>query len=288
MSTMYAIDPLDSIDSFSRCAVRLTALYQDKKLAVGSGVIAQIAGGRCLVTARHVLSGRDPETSQPLRSDGALPNKIQVEGCNTAFAANLYDGANDPNSDQPQFGVHPRGPQIDVAVLAVDPGHLFMPLDRSFLIPHQNEQLRLFVSQTCYIIGFPEDITHRPRSGVVLPIWKTGHIASEPNFDWNDDPKLLIDATTRSGMSGAMVVTRNERQQHRFIGIYTGRCKRRRDRVDERGTTEPAASVSEMKAFVRDYVNQLLDDRFTAELGWVFKSSVVEELRTENQRTPVK
>jgi hypothetical protein len=89
MSMMYAIDPLDSIDSFSRCAVRLTALYQDKKLAVGSGVIAQIAGGRCLVRARHILSGRDPETSQPLRSDGALPNKIQVEGCNTAFAANM-------------------------------------------------------------------------------------------------------------------------------------------------------------------------------------------------------
>ena len=89
---MYATDPLDSIDSFSRCAVHLTALYEDKRLGVGSGVIAQIASGHGLVTAGHVLSGRDPETGQPLRADGGLPNKIEVEGCNTKFIANLYEG----------------------------------------------------------------------------------------------------------------------------------------------------------------------------------------------------
>jgi hypothetical protein len=284
MSLTYGIDPLDSIDSFSRCAVRVTAFYQDERLAVGSGVIAQIASGHELVTARHVLSGRDPETGQPLRLDGGLPNKIEVEGCNTKFVVDLYEGSNDPNSDAPRFGVHPRGPQIDVAVLGVDPGHLFIALDRSFLIPHQNEQLQLFVSQTCYIIGFPEDIVHRPRPGVILPIWKTGHIASEPNLDWNAEPKLLIDATTRSGMSGAMVVARNERQQHRFIGIYTGRCRWRKHGTDQLAATV-ATTLPEVKAFVKNYIDELLEDRFTAELGWVFKSNVVEELRRAGQET---
>ena len=288
MSLTYSIDPLDSIDSFSRCAVHLTALFGDRKLAAGSGVIAQVAGGRCLITARHVFSGRDPETGQPLRNDGSIPNRIEVEGCNTKFVENLYEGSNDPNSDEPRFAVDPRGPQIDVAMLSVNPGQLFIALDRSFLIPHQNEHLTLFVSQTCYIIGFPEDITHRPRPGVVLPIWKTGHIASEPNLDWHGQPKLLIDATTRNGMSGAMVVTRNERRQHRFIGIYTGRCKRPKDETDECAQADIAATLPQVKAFVKSYVDELLDDRFTAELGWVFKSSVVEELRRVRERTPIR
>jgi hypothetical protein len=98
-------------------------------------------------------------------------------------------------------------------------------------------------------------------------------------LDWNTEPKLLIDATTRSGMSGAMVVARNERQQHRFIGIYTGRCRWRKDGGDQLAATAVATALPEVKTLVKKYVAEFLEDRFTAELGWVFKSGVIEELK---------
>jgi hypothetical protein len=56
----------------------------------------------------------------------------------------------------------------------------------------------------------------------VLPIWKTGHIASEPSVYIDDDPKVLIDAATCEGMSGAPVYVR-EPERNRLLGIYTGR-----------------------------------------------------------------
>ena len=78
--------------------------------------------------------------------------------------------------------------------------------------------------------------------------------ASEPLFDFDGQPKLLIDATTRRGMSGAMVVV-SENGRNRLVGIYSGRYK---------------------QAAPEDSPEQ--NPNFTAELGWVFRSEVIGEL----------
>ena len=90
------------------------------------------------------------------------------------------------------------------------------------------------VAMPVSIIGFPLGLT----SGGYFPIWKTGHIASEPNIDYNGEPLFLIDSTTRSGMSGSPVVlrmsggfkTKNGKTvlsmggyRTLFLGIYSGR-----------------------------------------------------------------
>jgi hypothetical protein len=119
---------------------------------------------------------------------------------------------------------------------------------------HMNSGLPLYVGQQCYILGFPEGLIHRPFQHATFPIWKTGNIASEPLFDFEGQPKLLVDATTRRGMSGAMVVV-SEKQRNRLVGIYSGRYKQ----------SAPAGSVEQ-------------HPNFTAELGWVFRSEVVGQL----------
>ena len=48
------------------------------------------------------------------------------------------------------------------------------------------------------IIGFPLGMSGPSR----MAIWKTGHIATEPDVDYNGEPFFIIDATTRQGMSG--------------------------------------------------------------------------------------
>jgi hypothetical protein len=243
---------------FTRSAVLLTMSFEGTQLATGSGVIATYIDGRhYLITARHNLSGRRPGSDIAISSNGGIPNQLRVEGCNVGFATNLYSGDNNPNTDIPLYATHSRGSVIDVTVFRVPAEtQVYHRLDTSFLIARTNSELPLYVGQQCYVLGFPEGLTHRPFEGAdaTFPIWKTGNIASEPLFDFDGQPKLLIDATTRSGMSGAMVVV-SERNRNRLVGIYSGRYKQA-----ESGD------------------NPDRNRYFTAELGWVFRSEIVGEL----------
>jgi hypothetical protein len=90
-----------------------------------------------------------------------------------------------------------------------------------------------------------------------MPVWKTGHIATEPHVDFDEGiPVLLVDATARRGMSGAPVIVRSENRT-RLVGIYSGRFKQ---------------SLND------DSSAQEKDLQVTAELGWVFKWRVIDEL----------
>jgi hypothetical protein len=256
LKTMNGSNDLTQAHSFTRSAVLLTMGYEGTELATGSGVIARyIDGHRYLITARHNLSGRRPGSDIPISNNGGVPNQLRVEGCNLDFAANLYNGENDPNSDTPLYATHAGGSAIDVTVFRVPAEtRVDYPLDQSFLMPRYNSELPLYVGQTCYVLGFPEGLIHRPFEKATFPIWKTGNIASEPLFDFDGQPKLLVDATTRRGMSGAMVVV-SEKNRNRFVGIYSGRYKQ----AESRDIPDP-------------------NPYFTAELGWVFRSEVVSEL----------
>lgn len=254
--TMNGSNDVSQTNSFTRSAVLLTMGYEGTELATGSGVIARDSFAHLyLITARHNLSGRRPGVDTPLSTNAGLPNQLRVEGSSVQFSANLYAGDNDPNTDAALYATHRTGSAMDVTVLRVSAGtQVYYPLDSSFLVPRYNSELPLYVGQTCYILGFPEGLIHRPFENATFPIWKTGNIASEPLFDFDGQPKLLIDATTRRGMSGAMVVV-SEKGRNRLVGIYSGRYK---------------------QAAVGSGPEQ--SPNFTAELGWVFRSEVVSEL----------
>jgi hypothetical protein len=255
-NSMNGISDVSRASSFSRSAVLLRMDYEGTELATGSGVIARDSFGHLyLITALHNLTGRRPEANTPISTSGGIPNQLRVEGSSVQFSASLYAGGNDPNTDTPLYAVHQNGSGIDVTVFRIPSGtQVYYPLDSSFLIPRCNSELPLYVGQQCYILGFPEGLIHRPFNDATFPIWKTGNIASEPLFDFDDQPKLLVDATTRRGMSGAMVVV-SERNQNRLVGIYSGRYKQ----AETGDNPDP-------------------NPYFTSELGWVFRSEVVSEL----------
>jgi hypothetical protein len=236
--------------------VHLSLYFHAQHLATGSGVVAHDSSGRqFLITAAHNFTGRHPDTTQAQSRTAGLPNRVVVEGCCANFELNLYGGDNDPNVDAALYQQHPRGAQIDVTMISVPPtARVDYPLDRSFLHAHSNTQLSLCVGQECFVVGFPEGLIHRVSEDVIFPIRITGHIASEPGVDFNGEPKLLIGAVTRGGMSGSMVIVsdRNSRR-NRLVGIYTGRV--------------PAVDARALRT----------GDVSTA-LGWVYKSSVITDL----------
>jgi hypothetical protein len=107
------------------------------------------------------------------------------------------------------------------------------------------------------------------------PIWKRGAIASEPHLETTETRnRVVFDATTRQGMSGAPVIMREnshyvsenreiKRQINatRFLGIYASR---------------PNIPVS----------TNLIDEDRRAEVGFFYKSGCIHETIVNGIRGP--
>jgi len=126
---------------------------------------------------------------------------------------------------------HPNGRDVDLValpLLQLDAEVRIYPLDLTLAAANMIPQVAMPVA----IIGYPYGIA----TGIGWPIWKTGHIASDPDIDFDNRPAFLIDATTRGGMSGSPVVLRltggyptreawviSSGVATKLLGVYSGR-----------------------------------------------------------------
>jgi hypothetical protein len=210
-----------NIEWLSRCSVYLELFFNEERLARATGLLALTSRGTFLITALHNLTGREPN-GRAKSCTGGIPNWVQITGYNFETRLPLYDQDNNPDNNY-LFWPHPRGPKIDICALPILEVKAASLLDPSFLDPVGHAaRVKLSIAQLCFVIGYPEGLFIRQSAQSVLPIWKTGHIASEPSVYVDEVPKLLIDAATCEGMSGSPVYVR-ERQCNRLLGIYTGR-----------------------------------------------------------------
>ena len=220
------------IDPLSATSLLLQLTRAGKHIGIATGFLIEAKGVNYLVTNWHVVSGYDPQTGKPILEDGP-PDSIVI--IHHADALGTWQSKNVSllNTDaSPRWIEHPSGRQIDVILLPLDPPDTsvrYYPLDLNLA----NTDMVPEVAMPCSIIGFPLGLT----GPGVFPIWKTGHIASEPLLDYNVKPSFLTDATTRGGMSGSPVVLRLNggfRQSNgnvmmsmagymtRFLGVYSG------------------------------------------------------------------
>lgn len=233
------IDPIAALNPLSRATVHLTMHFKapdspisDRQcLGTATGFIREVRGQSFLITARHNLTGRDPKTKKLISDTGGIPNEIDLNGFNLQASSPLYGPPNDPNdSDRcpPLFYEHPTDRTIDVAVLPfTPPSDSHFAWDEYFFDEVQNQaSIDLRVTQTCFVIGFPLGLVDRTIPAHVLPIYKTANIAFEPHVDFRGRPIVIIDVTTRHGMSGSPVIVHQKyfgTPQYRLVGIYTGR-----------------------------------------------------------------
>jgi len=238
------------VHSLSLAVTPLEILRLDGTLhAHGTAFIYRVAESLYLVTAWHVVSGRD-FFSRKLNSDGLIPASFALytpsfeqEGDilhirSNRFSLELERAALDKLESPPQV----FGAPVDLAVAKLP---MSTTKSGSFSSKGLNEfqwgfperttpPLQSMIGADVFVLGYPL----RTYEGLRTPIWKRGSLASEPSFQIDPLGAFLVDVNSAGGMSGGPIVRRvtiltadnkdagvvQEFYDEAVIGIYSGRA----------------------------------------------------------------
>lgn len=226
-------------DPISLIPLHLETFYDNKedgtthtkiKVSDATGFVFRKGFDNFLITNWHVVTGRNPSTGRPLSRRAAIPNIIRV-----MFHSHLngvWLGQNlellDWVTGEKMWLEHPRGREIDVVALPLkDTLIKTYPLEDVLF----DTSLEVLPSEPVSIVGFPFGF---PSAGS-YPIWKTGHVASDIDENYDGKPVFLVDATVRPGMSGSPVIARMKKMADdsnngflvlegadKFLGVFSG------------------------------------------------------------------
>jgi hypothetical protein len=283
-------------DPLSCVALRISMCFNEVKLATGTAFIYLYEEKPYLITNWHNVSGREPSTLKAKHPDLALPNQIFVEVpfINHETSSIIWeehqvliyqdDGYSPSKSIWYEHPLHRH--KVDVVAIPVHEDKIFSPLQsiwhgtKNFLTRWGQiencienaicaataaslnlNQVRLNPGQDVFVLGFPRGMT----GGANFPVWKRGSIASEPYLDIDDLPKIFIDTATREGMSGSPVYVHETGRWEWELG--GGLEKSRGSSIGIPG-----------RRFIGVYSGRVGDDTFQAQLGVVWKHSVIDEI----------
>jgi len=219
------------IDEFSVKPLYLEMYRSEQKAGVATGFVVRRSDSYFLITNWHVVTCRNPfNDSRPLSTTEVVdPNILRIwfHGENLGTWISREIDLLDSNGNRLWFE-HELGREIDVVAVPLEILDDIKIYDIDLALA--DFDLMIYPSEAVSIIGFPMGLT----SGGRFPIWKTGHVASDIDIDWNGRPVFLIDATTKSGMSGSPVIAKRvsiyQTSQGnqignavRFLGVYSGR-----------------------------------------------------------------
>ena len=222
---------MPAIDEFSCKPLYLETHRGQQKLGVATGFVVDNNGAKYLITNWHVVTARNPfNNRQPLSLTGvADPDMLKVWFHGNTLGTWIRKDVRLINDNGDNLWLeHERNEQIDVVAipLTITEDITIYPIDLTLA----DFDLKIYPSEAVSIIGFPKGLTFAG----ILPIWKTGHVASDIEIDWDGKPAFLIDATTKRGMSGSPVIAKrvciyqtsrgnNMGNAVKFLGVYSGR-----------------------------------------------------------------
>lgn len=228
-----------------------------------------------LVTNYHILTGAAPRRKlEPvgdaigieLRTGGAAPEKVYQ----LSFPLKTTHGIR-------TWVPCPSFPDADIAAvpLPLNQAHFSEP---PYCLDTETTKVDVdcFPGQAVAVIGYP--LGWRDRRAK-LPVWKTGHLASEPDLDFDGDPRLLIDITGRPGMSGSPVIAGHMSPYRatggmlrfggsgKLIGVYSSNAIR----TPREGESAEELSIEEAEE------SGVTPGLLRPELGFVWKAHLVIE-----------
>lgn len=202
---------------------------------------------------------------------GSLPNKIKLtfssdknnKGETEEGKTFIYDQILDlyDTNGNAVWVQHSAKNQVDIACIRLPVDSLSKYNVTKINDVAKHEDMKIELGNEVFIIGYPLGFSHFAKT----PIWKRGSIASEPHVETVESKnKIIVDATTRAGMSGSPVIMRSkthyisesdeiicQKNATRFIGVYASRP----------GLKENSEKISERH-----------------ELGYVYKSGLILEI----------
>jgi hypothetical protein len=154
-----------------------------------------------LVTNYHVVTGNSPGSGQPRQGDRVVfyIHKDQDEPSEVKqIVLPLYNTAGTPLWEQSS-----EHADADVILLPL-PKSAFEGIAMFvFIDEHTRTDIRIRPTSGATLVGYPYGFSDTRNR---LPVWKTGHVASEPQVDFNDKPAFLVDVSAFPGMSGSPVL----------------------------------------------------------------------------------
>jgi len=221
-----------------------------------------------LVTNYHVISGHAPMSTEPASGD-----RLRV-----SLHADPDDLTKNRIVDLPLFTA--RGEPLWVQSEAIPAADVVLvPLPRQAY-----QGIRLYVFTEGHTRG---DIKIRPTSGATLlgypygfydtvnrlPVWKTGHVASEPSVDFEGRPVFLVDVSAFPGMSGSPVLAAaNGVYEAEDGSMRTGRVLRLL------GIFSSMPVVKERRASDTGFSSDTVTVETPLQLGYVWKAALIADL----------
>ena len=155
-----------------------------------------------LVTNYHVVTGHSPQVSAPPSGDRirfALHADVNDLERTRIVELPLYD----PQGEPVWVGSETY-PTADVVLVPLPQEILRdIPPLWVFTEAHAKADIKIRPTSGATLLGYPYGFYDTKHS---LPIWKTGHVASEPNVDFEGRPVFLVDVSAFPGMSGSPVL----------------------------------------------------------------------------------
>jgi len=235
--------------AWNNAVTYLVTQHKDAELGSGSGFFWQSGERTFLISNWHNFSGRDPATSQPLKADGGLPDRVSftvfkilsepdAHGFVEITSVVLTKEICGTTWENPIWLEHPvLRREVDVAALDITDDLLGHKLEVKYANLLENDAaVQQYASQDVFIVGYPLGLV----ATAPIPVWKRGTIATDPTYDPDGLPKIFVDSATREGMSGSVVIARHlsfgpykrlngtvhnvvMAQIDRILGIYSGR-----------------------------------------------------------------
>jgi hypothetical protein len=234
----------------------------DAVLSSGTGFAFSYDGAFYLITNWHNVTGRHPATAACLSETLSIPDMVSTmfrkkdqPALGQRHDLPLYA---DEELSAPLWYEHPvHGRSVDVIALPIpqqiqENCALFAINAIQFDTAFAEE-----VADDAFIIGYP--FSQVPY--LQLPIWKRASIASEPNVELDQLPKMLVDTATRPGLSGSPVVMQRVGIHGMSGSVMTG--------------TE---IIGRIRNFIGVYSGRIGADQEKAQLGIVWKAQVIAEI----------
>lgn len=205
------------VDFHSLASVFIIAKKGSKSLWSGTGFFLQVKKTIYLITNNHIVGGKyhTDEFKRDYKNDSlidTLPDVLTIRLFNEKLGGFKFEslGLEDAQGNHLYTKIYEdeknKNTLLDAVAIPISGLNKIMGnLNIKGYDSNSIGKIPLYNSQQLFVIGYPEK-THN-----FYPIWKSGTIASEPNFLPIGTSTFYIDATTRKGMSGSAVVFRDSK-----------------------------------------------------------------------------